>query len=229
MVPFCSVLRATDGPRRDETGTRPHVAAAPAAATEISSVTSEPELNENAAQVGMPLKNHAEPQPPNETDLWQGRTHWKHFAGRLMLWVAANIVAAGLVGWLASSSEVFTAAYAAGLILLIVFLSGTVVVGRILIVILSRHYRLTSQRLFVERGVLSRTIDQTELIRVDDVRIHKSVIDRLFGLGSITIVSTDASEPVILIEGVVDADTVAEAVRTNMRALRQKSLFVETL
>jgi hypothetical protein len=72
-------------------------------------------------------------------------------------------------------------------------------------------------------------VDQTELIRVDDVRIHKTLLDRIFGLGTIAILSTDATDREVVIAGVADPDQVAEALRRNMRTLRQKSLFVEHL
>jgi len=95
--------------------------------------------------------------------------------------------------------------------------------------ILQKGYRLTSERLFIEIGVLSRTVDQTELVRVDDVRVHQSLMDRVFGLGSVEVVSTDATDRNVMIEGIADPDRVAEMVRENMRSLRRKSLFVENL
>lgn len=95
--------------------------------------------------------------------------------------------------------------------------------------IIGRRYRLTDQRLFIERGVLAQTIDQTELIRVDDVRVRKTLLDRVFGLGDVEINSTDASDAFILIEGIRDPDRIAEDVRSRMRALRKKSLFIENL
>ena len=95
--------------------------------------------------------------------------------------------------------------------------------------IISRRYRLTSQRLFIERGILNQTIDQTELIRVDDVRLEKTLIDRVFGLGTVSLLSTDVTDRLVVIEGIDNADRVAEAVRTNMRTQRGKALFVENL
>jgi uncharacterized membrane protein YdbT with pleckstrin-like domain len=91
------------------------------------------------------------------------------------------------------------------------------------------RYRLTDQRLFVDRGILTQTTDQTELIRVDDVRVRRTLPDRLFGLGSIHILSTDTTDQALVIEGVRAPNTIAEHVRTNMRALRRKSLFIENL
>lgn len=164
-----------------------------------------------------------------ESDLWVGRTHWKHYAGRLALWALGNVLVAIVVGWLAAEADGLGTRGAVGIIVLVLVISGLFIVGRVVLHIMGHRYRLTTQRLFIERGILSQTIDQTELIRVDDVRVHKSLSDRLFGLGSVAILSTDASDREIRIDGIAGPDRVAEALRTRMRSMRRKSLFVENL
>ena len=167
--------------------------------------------------------------PEAEQELWAGRTHWKHYAGRLACWLACNVLVVVLLFQLAGYWEPMTGGHAFWVALGILLVSGAVVVGRVLLVILGVRYRLTSQRLFVERGILSRTVDQTELIRVDDVRLHKSLLNRVFGLGSVAIISTDATDREIVIAGIAEPERVAEAIRTRMRTLRRKSLFIENL
>lgn len=164
-----------------------------------------------------------------ESELWSGRTHWKHYASRLGLWLVGCIIAGVLIAMAASRMEWLTGRAAFLIIAGLVVVSGLFVVGRVLLTVLSHRYRLTSQRLFIERGILSRTIDQMELIRVDDVRLYKSLVDRVFGLGSVAVLSTDATDRETLIEGIANPEPVAEAIRSNMRSMRRKSLFVENL
>ena len=167
---------------------------------------------------------------PKETEVWSGRTHWKHFIGVLTVWFVLN-AGAGLllafagrrVEWLGGRTALIT--FGVFLLVTSVELVGRRVVWRIL----QKRFRLTTERLFIETGVLSRTIDQTELIRVDDVRVHKSVMDRVFGLGTVEVMSTDATHGGLLIAGIRESDRVAEAIRTQMRVLRRKSLYVENL
>lgn len=173
--------------------------------------------------------NGAEADTATETEIWTGRTHWKHFGGRLARWVLANAVLAALVGWIASRVQRLSAGGAFWIILGVLLISGLVVVGRIVLRILTTRYRITSQRLFIERGLFTQTVDQTELIRVDDVRLKKTVLDRLFGLGSVVILTTDATDKETLIEGIAEPEEVAEAIRKHMRTMRKKSLFVENL
>jgi len=165
-----------------------------------------------------------QPAPP-ETELWSGRTSWKHYAGRVGLWIVGNVLFAALIVWLASAKKWFGLAG----VIYTVAVSGLIFIIPVFLRIISRRYRLTSQRLFIERGILSQTIDQTELIRVDDVRVEKTLLDRVFGLGTVSLLSTDVSDRLVVIEGIDNADKVAEAVRTNMRAQRGKALFVENL
>ena len=167
--------------------------------------------------------------PAAETELWVGRTHWKHYIGRLTIWAGGNLGFAILVIWATPQWEWLTAWRAFWAIVVVLLVTGLLVAGRVFLKIIGHRYRLTSQRLFIERGIFSQTIDQTELIRVDDVRIHKTFLDRVVGLGSVAIVSTDASDREIVIEGIAEPEKTAEVIRSRMRAMRQKSLFIENL
>ena len=170
----------------------------------------------------------AQPAPP-ESELWTGRTSWKHHAGRVGLWIVANVLFAALIGWLASAKKWFGLSGVIWTVLAGIVVSALIFIIPVFLRIISRRYRLTSQRIFIERGILSQTIDQTELIRVDDVRVEKTLLDRVFGVGTVSLLSTDVSDRLMVIEGIDKAEKVAEAVRTNMRAQRGKALFVENL
>ena len=174
-------------------------------------------LGDDAAGDGAPL------EPAAETTLWVGRTHWTHFAGSIALGTLAIVLATLVCLGLRSRGGVF------GVWLMLVAACAFIVSVRIAWRVLSCRYRLTNQRFFTERGILGQTIDQTELIRVDDVRLRKTLPDRVFGLGSVEVLSTDQTDRTLLIEGIRTPETIAEHIRTNMRILRRKSLFVEKL
>ncbi len=159
---------------------------------------------------------------PPEQPLWSGRTSWRHYLGMAtlgglaaiaLLFLTARWGPTGLVGWTFWLIAVAALAYAV----------------RVAVAILQTRYKLTSERLIIERGIISQTIDQTELIRVDDVRIHKTLLDRLFGLASIEIMSTDTTDSSVTIAGVPDGDQVAEMIRAHMRTARRSTLFMESL
>jgi len=78
---------------------------------------------------------------------------------------------------------------------------------------LSAHYRLTNRRLFIERGVLHRHKDQLDLARIEDVRILQHVLHRLLDVGSIEVLSSDRRLRRLVMEGISDADDLAEVIR----------------
>ena len=177
----------------------------------------------------LPTGDGAPIDPAAEEDLWSGRMHWKHFAGRLILWGLACILIGVLLGWINSSQQWWGFWKTAGIILAIVLVSGAVMAVIIGIKVLGTRYRVTTQRLFVEKGILTKTVDQLELIRVDDVRMFQGILDRIFGLGTVIVLTTDATHHEVKMVGIGEPVRVSEAIRQNMRALRRKSLFVENL
>lgn len=167
--------------------------------------------------------------PGDEGDLWVGRTHWKHFAPSIGVWLVGLILVAVLLFWMKGRYDWLSGGAAFTTFLVVLLISSLLVLGRVVLIVVGTRYRLTSQRLFITRGILNQTVDQTELIRVDDVRVRKNLIDRVFGLGSVEIISTDATDRELTVTGVAGADEVANLIRTHMRALRRRSLFVENL
>jgi membrane protein YdbS with pleckstrin-like domain len=188
-----------------------------------------PDPRANPADALAPPGPSPDLNPANETDLWRGRTSWKHYMGRLAGWGVLAIAAAVGTYLLVRDWERLNPSGGVLLFIAVVAIAGLIIGWSAIVVILGNRYRLTSQRLFIERGILHVTVDQLELIRVDDVRIHKTLADRMFGLGTIEIISTDASDRNIMILGVADSDTVAEHVRRRMRTMRKSSLYVENL
>jgi hypothetical protein len=85
----------------------------------------------------------AQPGPP-ETELWTGRTSWKHYAGRVSLWVVANVLFAALIGWLASAKRWFDLSGVIYTVLVVVLVSGVIFILPLFISNIARRYRLTS-------------------------------------------------------------------------------------
>lgn len=167
-------------------------------------------------------------EPTAEQTLWSGRTTWKHYLNLILLVAALDVLLWVVIIVIARNTS-WSAGAAFWTGLAVTLLAAIVAAARITYLVLLKRYELTTQRLFVERGILSRTRDQTELIRVDDVRVHKSFFDRMVGAGTIEIISTDATDKNLRIEGIADPDAIAEHVRSRMRTLRTRSLYIENL
>lgn len=62
---------------------------------------------------------------------------------------------------------------------------------------LVRHtsYELTTERLRVTHGIFSLEVDDVELYRIKDIHVRQPLVQRVFGLGSILIWSSDVTLP----------------------------------
>ena len=85
------------------------------------------------------------------------------------------------------------------------------------------QYRLTSERLHVKKGILNQTQEQTELYRIRDYRVNKPFIQRLFGLGSLEIVSSDRTQPSFELQAIKDPEQVADLLRLNVESSRERT------
>ncbi len=73
-------------------------------------------------------------------------------------------------------------------------------------------YVLTSQRIVCESGLLNLNASRVGLVIVDDVGWKQIGLDRVFGIGTITITSHDPSDPVLTLAGVDNVRNVAQQI-----------------
>lgn len=95
---------------------------------------------------------------------------------------------------------------------------------------LSVRYQLTAQRFVHEEGLLRRITDRIEMIDVDDVACAQGLFERVMGVGTIKIISSDRSHPELFLEGVDRVRHVATLIDNARRAERQRrGLFIESV
>ncbi len=95
---------------------------------------------------------------------------------------------------------------------------------------LSVHYELTTQRFVHQAGLLVRRTDRIEVIDIDDVSYTQGIIQRMLGVGTIRISSTDRTHPELVLRGidrVPETASLIDDVRREER--RRRSLFVESV
>ncbi len=59
----------------------------------------------------------------------------------------------------------------------------------------SIRYRITTDRIEWSRGILSRNVDNIDMFRIVDMSMHRSFSDRLVGIGSVVLITTDKTDP----------------------------------
>lgn len=164
-----------------------------------------------------------------EQELWKGRFSGKAYAHWWLLFIFW-LAALGYV-WFGLLSEEMRARPVARYVGLgalgapLLFLVWNWLVQK-----LSTRYRLTTYRLFKETGILSRQINEIELIRVDDVSVRQNLLQRIFNVGVITVIApTDQTEPRMELVGISQPIEVKELIRNQVRKRRDRSLHVESL
>lgn len=73
---------------------------------------------------------------------------------------------------------------------------------------LGRHYRITTRRIVVETGVLSKRMEQIDLYRVNDYTVDRPFFQRLLGTGNLLLKTFDKTTPEVRI-GEIKTDVVA--------------------
>lgn len=95
---------------------------------------------------------------------------------------------------------------------------------------LNVRYVLTNRRLLHDKGILSRHSRRIEVIDIDDVGFRQTLVNRLMGVGTIEIESSDRSDPKIRLPGIDRVEQVASLIDDARRAERvRRGLHVEAI
>jgi membrane protein YdbS with pleckstrin-like domain len=57
------------------------------------------------------------------------------------------------------------------------------------------RYEVTPERVEWSRGILDRRVDNLDMFRVIDLKMRRSVIDCIFGIGTVGLITTDKTDP----------------------------------
>ena len=148
-----------------------------------------------------------------ENIVWSGTPSQK---GNLGIFVLCALVVIAIIGSaikLAHGSTPSTP-------LLALLLLPIAVAGWRWLVTRSTQYTLTDQRLKTRRGVFGRGTDDLELYRVKDSHFTQPFLQRLLGIGTITLRTTDASTPIITLPGMADPEALWERIRALVETRR---------
>lgn len=84
------------------------------------------------------------------------------------------------------------------------------------------RYGLSEDRLFLSVGFLSIKDDELLLYRVRDISVRRTLWQRLFGVGTITITSSDKSSPILELKNVKTPLSVKELLHTQVEEMKDR-------
>jgi hypothetical protein len=84
-------------------------------------------------------------------------------------------------------------------------------------------YVVTNQRIIIKRGLLTKKNDEIEFSKIKDFSVKQSLAERLMKVGDISIVSSDPSSPVFILENIENPDEVKELIRNAVLKFRKQN------
>ena len=82
------------------------------------------------------------------------------------------------------------------------------------------RYALSDDRLFISVGLLNIKDDEVLLYRVRDIDTSRSLWQRIFGVGTITVMSSDKSMPNLVLKNVKDPVFVKELLHRQVEEMK---------
>lgn len=118
-----------------------------------------------------------------ERILWQGRPSWRAHMSFYVVWIPLALVPVIIAGLLKANDQGTGFPYWQW-----IFISLALVVLVLAYDAVQRYstlYVVTDQRLRVRKGILSRREQTARFDRVQNVEVRQSLLDRLFGVGTV--------------------------------------------
>ena len=84
------------------------------------------------------------------------------------------------------------------------------------------RYRLSEDRLFCEKGFLNIKQDEVLLYRVRDLQLNMKLTQRIFGVGTVCVVSSDKSVPHLDLVNVKNPREVKELIHRSVEEAKDK-------
>lgn len=84
------------------------------------------------------------------------------------------------------------------------------------------RYALSEDRLFISVGLLSIKDDEVLLYRVRDIDTSRTLWQRIFGVGTVTVMSSDKSMPNLVLKNIKDPIFVKELIHKQVEETKIK-------
>ena len=84
------------------------------------------------------------------------------------------------------------------------------------------RYMLSDDRLFISVGFLNIKDDEILLYRVRDIDLSRSLWQRIFGVGTVTVLSSDKTMPTLVLKNIKDPMFVKELIHKQVEELKIK-------
>jgi uncharacterized membrane protein YdbT with pleckstrin-like domain len=139
---------------------------------------------------------------PGEEIVFEGRPVWRS----ILSFYITGLIAAAIIGVVVG----LIGGAALGVVVWLVLFAGVVLVGFVRRI--STRYTITNQRLRIERGLLSKHVQQTRIERVQNVNTNQTFVSRVLRDGTVDFDTAGTDDSDFTFIGVGSPHRVVEAV-----------------
>lgn len=147
--------------------------------------------------------------PEQEQVIWTGRPSWR---GRMAILVP------GVLLTILALVACFWADFSATVTVVVVGIVALVTVVWAFIETIRWKYTITNRRVFVRHGLVSIHEQTARLERVQDITLHQTLFDRMFGVGKLQIDTAGSSGGALEFKALLEPTEVREVLETAVRA-----------
>jgi uncharacterized membrane protein YdbT with pleckstrin-like domain len=156
---------------------------------------------------------------PSERVIFAGHPSWRGTLSFYLRGAISSLVFAAVVALATVIGGGFDATWV--VVALVVAITVVVLVG--FVYRLSTTYTITTQRLTIERGILSKHMQQTRVERVQNVNTDQSFVDRLMRVGQVDFDTAGSDDSDFTFRGVANPGEVVRAVDKAHREREQRT------
>jgi len=161
---------------------------------------------------------------PGEQVIFEGHPSWRSILGfyiKGVLLTAAIALVVGLVTSVAGD-DVDT-----GLVTIVAIVGVAITVLAGFVKRIATDYVITDRRLHIKRGIISRTIQETRLVRVQNVNYNQGVLDRILQIGDVDFDTAAGDDYNFVFAGVAQPEEVVHQVDRATRLAGDDGLGTE--
>ena len=85
------------------------------------------------------------------------------------------------------------------------------------------YYEVTVDRIEWSRGILDRRVDNVDMFRVVDLKLRRNLLDCIFGVGTVALITTDKTDPEFEFEKVRDCRYLYDVIKKASLAADRKT------
>jgi uncharacterized membrane protein YdbT with pleckstrin-like domain len=139
---------------------------------------------------------------PGEQVVYEGHPTWR----ALLSYYVSSIVGAIVIGVIVA----LAASVGVGIAVGVVLLGLALVVG--FVRRMATVYMVSTQRLYIRRGILSKRVQQTRIDRVQNVNTDQSLFERILRVGKVDFDTAGTDDSDFIFAGISNPDRVISAV-----------------